>query len=304
MTASRWLRGRNVVLALTALVTWSSVWIVGQDEQGVVTRLGAVRRVVTSGINLTMPWPIEWMNRVSTTEVRTTSIGISASGFAPSEDDVQWMTGDTNIFEMKVAVQYVVGDAAAYLYSVADFSDGRSRDELIQLAARAELTQLVARMRIDDVLSTGKAELQSEARVGVQALLERLGLGVRVLAVNIVEARPPAKVIAEFNDVASAESDRERMMSEADGFRRDLLPKEASKANQLEQDARIYKDEVINRARGAASRFNAIAAEMQPHPALARQRYWLDAVSRVLSAGKTIVYASKRGEDFVLRIVK
>ncbi|MEM7202933.1 MAG: FtsH protease activity modulator HflK [Planctomycetota bacterium] len=295
---------RWVALALCAGALWSSIWTVGRDERGVVTRFAAVQREVGSGVHLTLPWPLESMTRVATTQVRTVTIGAAAGSFGSSQEEAEWLTGDTNIIEMRIAVQFVVDDPAAYLYSVADFRDGRAREAALDLAVRAELTRLVARTRVDEALSTGKAELQREARIGVQKLIDDLRLGVRVLAINIAEARPPLAVISAFNDVASAESDRERLITEADGYRRDLLPTARSKANQLVQDALVDRDEAVNRARGAAARFGAVAAEVRGQPKLARQRLWLDAVRRVLGRGKTIVYPVDPDHEFVLRAAK
>ena len=307
-------RGRVLRAALLAIplawIGFGSIWTVQKDEQGVVTRFGRVDRVLDSGIHLTLPWPFERMECVATTEVRTIPIGLrvvagAVPGGAGSEgDDVQWMTGDTNIVELKVDVQYVVGDPAAYLYSVADLPDGRRRDALIELAAQAELTRLVARLQVDEVLSVGKARLQREAKLGMQALLDELDLGLRLLTVNIAEVRPPASVIAAFNDVASAESDKERMVTEADGFRRDLLPRERSKANALLQDSLVYQDQVVSRSKGAAARFQSLAEQVRLQPEVSRHRLWLETISRVLGSAETIVYSTEEGQTFRLSVVK
>ena len=212
-SALRWLP-KLVWIGILVSIPWTSVWTIGQDEQGVVTRFGRVQRIATSGIHFTMPWPFEVLERVKTTEVRTLSLGIGTGRlFSEAEDEPQWLTGDTNICELRVVTQYVVDDPGAYLFQVADFGDGRSRDQLIEIATRAELTRLVARMEIDEVLSVGKAQLQLQTKSRVQELLDEVGLGVRLLAISVAEARPPTEVIAAFNDVASAESDRERLVS-------------------------------------------------------------------------------------------
>lgn len=306
----RWsaVRQRTIrALLLAVPILWlvlGSCWVVHEDEDGVVTRFGRVDRVVTSGFRLTLPWPLERMERVATTEVRTLTIGLSAHEEGDEDDDVQWMTGDTNIVEMKVVVQYIVGDPEAYLYSVADFPDGRKRDALIEQAARAELTRLVARLEVDEVLSVGKARLQHDAKTGMQAELDALDLGLDLLAVNIAAVHPPPQVIAAFNDVASAESDKERLISEADGFRRDLLPTERGRANTIVQNALVYQDRVVKAAKGAASRFEQLAAEVRAQPGVSRHRLWLEALADVLEHVEVIVYATEEGEKFRLSVVE
>lgn len=291
-----------------AWLSLGSIWTVQQDEDGVVTRFGRVDRVVDSGIHLTLPWPLERIERVATTEVRTIPIGLRAEvgsgAVGDAGDEAQWMTGDTNIVELKVDVQYVVGDPAAYLYSVADFPDGRQRDALIEQAAQAELTRLVARLNVDEVLSVGKARLQQEAKLGMQTLLDELDLGLRLLTVNIAEVRPPASVIGAFNDVASAESDKERMVTEADGFRRDLLPRERSRANALLQNALVYQDQVVSSSKGAAARFRSLAEEVRQQPEISWHRLWLEAIGQVLGSAETVVYSTEEGETFRLSVVE
>lgn len=296
--------GRAVAVALLAAAVWSSTWIVGGDEQGVVTRFGRVVRIATAGFHLTMPWPVESMTRVSTSEVRVASVGVSVAGDGLDGDGAQWMTGDTNIVEMRVAVQYVIDDPKAYLFASAPLSDGRPPDAVVAIATRAKLTELVAKMPIDDALSVGKPRLQREVHAGLQGILDELCPGMRVLAVNIAEARPPSVVIRAFNDVASAESDRERLLSEADGYRRDLLPKRRSQANALIQQAKMYRDQVVSIARGAAARFTALADQVRAQPRVSRHRLWLEAMRKVFGKAKTVVYESRPGRDFVHRVVR
>lgn len=300
---SRAARTLFVAVPLLWLVL-GSFWIVREDEDGVVTRFGRVDRVVASGFRFTLPWPFERMERVATTEVRTIAIGLGATGEEDEDDDVQWMTGDTNIVEMRVVVQYVVRDPDSYLYSVADFPDGRSRDLLIEQAARAELTRLVACMTVDEVLSVGKARLQLDAKVGTQSVLDDLDLGLDLLTVNIAAVHPPPQVITAFNDVASAESDKERVISEADGFRRDLLPTERGRANTLIQNALVYQDQVVKAARGAASRFLQLAEEVRACPGVSRHRLWLDTVADVLGRVESVVYSTEDGKDFRYSVVE
>ena len=296
-----------VALIVHAAVT--GVWVVQQNEQGVLLRFGRVRSVLPAGMHFILPYPLETMRLVRTTEVRTMSVGFNYHeddelDQAEMEEEVQWLTGDTNIVEMQTAIQYIIKSPVEYLFRVADFSDGQPRDVALRKAAESVLTFLVARMTVDDVLSSGKARIQEESRVQIQELVDDMGLGVQVVSVNIVEDNPPPNVIAAFNDVSSAKADRQRLMNVADGYAKDLLPRARAQANRIRQEAEIYRSEVVNAAHGAAQRFVALAEQVRTSPQVSKERMWLEMVEKTLSRARMIVYPRKPGSTFTLTHVE
>lgn len=296
-----------VALVVHAAVT--GVWVVQQNEQAVLLRFGRVRSILPAGMHFILPYPLETMRLVRTTEVRTMSVGFSYQeddqlDQAALEEQVQWLTGDTNIVEMQTAIQYIIKSPVEYLFRVADFSDGRPRDVALRKAAESVLTSLVARMKVDDVLSSGKARIQEESRVQIQELVDDMGLGVQVVSVNIVEDNPPPNVIAAFNDVSSAKADRQRLMNVADGYAKDLLPRARAQANRIRQEAEIYRSEVVNAAHGAAQRFVALAEQVRTSPQVSKERMWLEMVEKTLSRARMIVYPRKPGRNFTLTHVE
>lgn len=296
-----------VALIVHAAVT--GVWVVQQNEQAVLLRFGRVRSILPAGMHFILPYPLETMRLVRTTEVRTMSVGFSYQESdqldqAALEEEVQWLTGDTNIVEMQTAIQYIIKSPVEYLFRVADFSDGQPRDVALRKAAESVLTSLVARMKVDDVLSSGKARIQEESRVQIQELVDDMGLGVQVVSVNIVEDNPPPNVIAAFNDVSSAKADRQRLMNVADGYAKDLLPRARAQANRIRQEAEIYRSEVVNAAHGAARRFVALAEQVRTSPQVSKERMWLEMVEKTLSRARMIVYPRKPGSTFTLTHVE
>ena len=294
-----------LVVAIVANAAFTGVWVVQQNEQGVVLRFGRVRSILPAGMHFILPYPLETMRLVRTTEVRTMSVGFSYQEDdlmdpAAVEDEVQWLTGDTNIVEMQTAIQYIIKSPVDYLFRVADFSDGQSREVALRMAAESVLTSLVARMKVDDVLSSGKARIQEESRVSIQELVDAMRLGVQVVSVNIVEDNPPPAVIAAFNDVSSAKADRQRLMSVADGYAKDLLPRARAQANRIRQEAEIYRSEVVNEAHGAAQRFVSLAEQVRSSPQVSKERMWLEMVEKTLSRARMIVYPRKPGRNFTL----
>ncbi len=276
----------GVAALLLIGVIWSSSWAVGQSEQGVVLRMGGVHRVVPAGFHLTLPWPFETIQMVSTAEVRTMPVGYTmvarARGIEPTDDEQQWLTGDTNIIQMQTTVLYTVKDPAAYLFGVSDASDGRSRDFVIRKTCESVMTRHVAEMEVDDLLSSGKPALQRAVFEDAQKLLDEIGLGVLLTSVNIVDASPPKTVIDAFNDVSRAKSDRERRITEARGEANKTLPKARADANRKIKSAEIYQSKRVNRARGEAESFRKLEGEYQKAKEITRRRIWLDSMERIL----------------------
>lgn len=294
-----------LLVALIVHMAVTGVWVVQQNEQGVVLRFGRVRSALPAGMHFILPYPLETMRLVRTTEVRTMSVGFSYHednqlDQAALEEEVQWLTGDTNIVEVQTAIQYIIKSPVDYLFRVADFSDGQPRDVALRKATESVLTFLVARMKVDDVLSIGKARIQEESRVLIQELVDGIGLGVQVVSVNIVEDNPPPNVIAAFNDVSSAKADRQRLMNIADGYAKDLLPRARAQANRIRQEAEIYRSEVVNAAHGAAQRFLKLAKQVSTSPQVSKERLWLEMVEKTLSRARMIVYPRKPGSTFTL----
>ncbi len=301
-------RSRRLRWAVPAalLVAWlaSGFRTVAKDEQGVVLRFGRVIRTCPAGMHWLWPWPFENLERVKTSEIRTMTVGYREGEAVPRAEEAQWLTGDTNIVELRTVVQYLVRDAADYLFRVADPGPGRPRDLLVRKATESVLTALVAERPVDDVLGSGKAEIQREARLRLQAFCEELGLGIQVHAVHILAAYPPAEVIAAFNDVSSAKADRERSDTEADGYAKDLLPKARARADRIVREAEIYRSEVVSRARGEAERFTKLAREVAAAPGVSRLRLWMDSVQKALARARKIIYPRRPGRVFHLKEVE
>ncbi len=289
-------------MLLGGLALWLStgIFVVAQNEQGVVLRFQRVTRRVPAGMSITLPWPFEQLVRVRTTEVRTIEIGSASGGpeFRLSGDMAQWLTGDINIIEVGVVLQYVIKDPVAYLFRVADLSDGRPRDQILGILAETALTSLLARMEVDGVLSSGKAELQLGARDRVQELADGLALGIQVVSFQLVSTQPPRQVIGAFNDVSSARADEQRALDDADGYRRDLLPRARAEANRLVSQAEIYRTNVVNAAKGDSHRFTQLAVQVAATPEVSLHRLWLEGMEKALAPARKIVYARRAGTRF------
>ncbi|MBN2135605.1 MAG: FtsH protease activity modulator HflK [Acidobacteria bacterium] len=281
-------------LPLAVLVIWvlSGFYIVNQDEAAVVMQFGKVTDpYVTPGIRWHMPWPIESILKVKTAEMKRISIGYkiidSLEGIPPDPLEVQRLTADTNILQIKIMVQYQITNPVDYLFNI------NGPHWLIREFGEAALTSIISSMKVDDVLTTGKLEIQNYVRAEIQKKLDDLHSGIIIKSCNLQEAYPPDEVVDAFNDVARAKSDRERIKSEADSYRNEILPKARGRAQEILNSAYSYQSEVVNRAGGEAKSFLEVLAEYRKAPAITRERLFLEIVEQVLPRAKMVIIEDK-----------
>lgn len=302
--AGRWCTWRRFGYLLLVLVVadWglTGVRVIREDEQAVVLRFGAVRTVVPAGILFHLPWPFERSITVKTTEVRTMPVGYklvdAVRGIAPEPREVEWVTGDTNIINLTLTIKYSVNDPVKYLFRVGPVD----ADFLVRRCAEFTLTELIAQMPVDELLTSGKARLQEQTRLESQAALEFLDTGLRVVTVNIGSVEPPSSVIDAFNDVSTAKLEKARMLNQADGYRRDLIPRARAMADRTIQIAESYRAETVERARGEAAQFSKLLIEARKARSITETRLYLEAMERILPRTRKIVVDPKEGNQLRL----
>ncbi len=285
----RKIRPARVLLgALCLYAGFASTWTVRQNEEGIRLRFGRPVGTVSGGLHLTLPYPIERIVRVPTTEVRAVEVGVRIEEEEEPRyprrprTEAHWLTGDTNIVELRANVLYTVTDPTTYLYGFAGADSGTTHEELIRAVTEATLTRLLASTTIESTLATGKIELSRRGLQETQALLDELRAGVRLSALNIAEVHPPERVISAFNDVSSAKADRDRLLAEAQGILGTVLPRAQARAREVVQSAHSDANERTSRAQGEAESFVKLAREVQRSPQASRDRLWLESIQRIL----------------------
>ena len=274
------------VLAIGVWFVTTGVWTVRQDEAGVVTRFGRVARVVEPGMQLTLPWPFEGMVPVNTGEVRDLSIGYRRDEADPSRtrNEAEWLTGDTNILDVRLVVLYRVEDPVAYAFR---HSPGQA-EFLLRKSVESVLAERVASSGVDELITEGKARLTRPILDEVRARMERYEAGIRVTSLNFESLAPPQSVSVYFADVQNARNEAETELSRADGYRRRILQQAQADATAILEEASRYREETVGEARGAADRFARMLTQYRRSPEVFRERMVLDTMKRVLARGATV----------------
>jgi membrane protease subunit HflK len=149
-------------------------------------------------------------------------------------------------------------------------------------AVESELARRIARSEVDAVLTTEKLAIQDAVLAAAQKRLNDYRAGVRLSSVNIETVAAPPEAAGAFRDVASARADTARIVSEAESYANDLLPRARGEARQMTESAEAYRASRINEAGGDAARFTAVAAEYAKAPEVTSSRLYIEALEQIL----------------------
>jgi membrane protease subunit HflK len=282
-------------IILLLLIVWiipGTFYFVEPDEEGVVTRFGKFDRTNSPGLHFKYPSPIEHAATPKITQIRRAEIGFRAAQGRPTQRvpaESLMLTGDQNIVDMNLVVQYRIMDSVQYLFNV------RRPHKLIRDAAETVIRGITGSKKIDEALTTGKAEIQVLAKDQMQALLDKYKSGLQVVTIQLQNVHPPEQVADSFKDVVRAREDKERMINEAQGYRNAVIPEARGQAAQIVRVAEGYREEKIKRAEGDAKRFLQQYQEYKKAPDITRKRIYLETMEKILPDINKVIMGNKKG---------
>ena len=269
----------------------TGIYSVGPDEVGVVRTFGKVTRVAPSGLRYHLPYPIEQVNTPKVTEVKRTEIGFRHIGnqqFRKVEHESLMLTGDENIVDAELIVQYKIKDAVKYLFNFVE------PEITMREASEAALRTIIGQHSIDEALTTGKFQIQEETKELLQSIVDKYETGILIVAVQLQSVSPPKQVEFAFKDVASAKEDKNRKINEAQGYRNDVIPKARGEAQAMLREAEAFKEARIKRAEGDVAKFRAMLVEYRKARDVTKKRLYLEAMEEILPGVKKYIVPSEK----------
>ena len=294
-----------IIAGIIALI-WigSGIYIVNPGEVAIVRTWGAWRGdQITSGLHWRIPWPVQQTDILSIQRVQSMELGFRSEGEIGSgqganavASEARMITGDENLVDAQLVVQYRIRDAGAFLFNVKD-PTGRPDGDTLRDATASALRQIVGQRVIDDVLTTGKDIVQVETQQLLQRLLDEYGTGIQVVNVQLQDVQPPDEVQAAFKDVISAREDRARFINEGSAYAEDIVPRARGEAERIVQSAEAFKVQRRLEATGNANRFLSRLREYREHPEATRIRLYLETMERILPGVKVVVVDEEIGSN-------
>jgi modulator of FtsH protease HflK len=285
------------VAAGLALLIWlaSGVYIVNPGEQGVVRQFGREFDRTSPGLRYRLPAPIQAVDIVNLQAVRRAEIGFRTDRGQPIRvgNEALMLTGDENIVDLQLIVQYRVRDPSLYLFRL------RDPEETLAAATEVAVRSVVGNTTIDDVLTVGRAQAQEQALQYLQTLMDDYQSGLLVTEVKLQVVDPPDQVKDAFNEVVRAREDRERQQNEAQAYREDIVPKARGEAEQTVRAAEAYREERVLQAQGDVARFSAVLEEYRKGKDVTRERLYLETIERVLATVHKVVLDGPVGNNLL-----
>ena len=277
-------------LLLIALL-WAATgfYTVGPAEQAAVRLFGEFRGTEGPGLHWYPPSPVGTRNIESVLETKTVEIGFISDPARDVPVEALMITGDLNIVDIQMVVQYRIANLGDFLFQVDDPGDadrdervGRPDGRTLKDATESALRQVIGQRSIDDALTSGREAVQEDTKIVLQHLMDSYGSGIEILQVVLQTVRPPDQVRDAFDDVVRARVDKESRINEALAFEQDRVPRAQGDAEQVTQAALGFKQARIARSRGEAEQFLAILNEYESSKTVTRQRLFLEAMEEVL----------------------
>ena len=284
------------LILLVIVWAFSGLYRVLPDEQGVVLRFGKFVSTTQPGLNYHIPYPVETVLTPKVTKVNRLDIGfrsVSDSGRTSGVGDVPeeslMLTGDENIANIDFSVFWVIKDAGKFLFEI------QSPVETVKAAAETAMREVIAKSRLQSILTEGRSSIEIETQEIIQSILDEYESGIQVTQVQTQKADPPDQVIDAFRDVQAARADMERSKNEAEGYANDVIPRARGDAAKILQEAEAYKQQVVAAAEGEASRFTAIYNEYAKAKKVTQERMYLETMEKVLADINKVIIDKKAG---------
>lgn len=268
--------------ALVAVLTGDSFYQIGEQEQAVLVTLGKPKAVTETGLHFKVPL-IQSVRKVNTT-IQGFPIGYDISTNENVESESMMITSDYNFINVDFFVEYRIVDPVQYLYA------SQEPEMILKNISQGAIRTVVGSYKVDDVLTTGKGEIQSKIKDKITQELEEQDIGIQLVNITMQDSEPPtAEVVQAFKAVENAKQGKETALNNANKYRNEKLPEAEAGADQIIKEAEAQKQTRINEAEAQVARFNAMYEEYRKNPVVTKQRMFYETMEEVLPGMKVII---------------
>lgn len=252
------------LLVVIAVIVWfiAGFYTVKEADRGVVLRFGNFHSLVESGLHW-RPVFVDTVEHVDVNNIRSDS----TEGFM--------LTQDENVVVVQLDVQYRVVDPRGYLFNVVN------ADSVLSKATDSALRYVVGHTTMDEVLTRGREDVRARTLDLLERTIEPYQMGLQIVDINLLPARPPEAVKDAFDDAIAAQEDEERFIREAEAYAREVEPLARGQVRRMLQEAQAYKEQVTLEAQGEVARFNELLPEYKQAPEVTRERIYLDTLQEL-----------------------
>jgi membrane protease subunit HflK len=281
-----------VLVAAIFIGSWTAFYTVPSDSVAVIQRFGKYVKNVPPGLHLKLPLGIDMATIVPVKRQLKQEFGFSTPGAtdphqSPNPRDgkreTQMVTGDLNAALVEWVVQYRISNPVKFLFEV------REPGETLRYVSESIMREVVGDRTVDEVITIGRQEIESEALTKMQALTTKYEMGISIDQVQLKNINPPQPVQESFNEVNQAQQEKEKLINEARRDYNKVIPLAEGEKDQRVREADGYRLKRINEAEGNVARFNALLTEYVKAPEVTRRRIYVESMQEVLPSIRKII---------------
>lgn len=288
-----------LIAILVVVVLWGTIFQIGTEEVGVITRVGKYSRTVDPGLNLKMPF-LETVHKVPVERQQKLEFGFRSLGAVDNQseyskeglrDESLMLTGDLNLADVEWVVQYRINDAYNYLFKV------RDPESTLRNISEAATRQIVGDRTVNEVLTIGRTEITVKLHQLIQEICNEYKIGIKIEQVVLQDVNPPDPVKAAFNAVNEAQQEKETLINQAKSEYNKVIPKASGEAKATIQKAEGYAIERVNNAQGESARFNDLYSQYIKAPEVTKKRIYLENMTTILSKLGNVIVTDQNGAN-------
>lgn len=252
-----------------------SVYSLEEDEYAMIQTWGYVQVEETPGIKFKIPY-IQKVYKVSKAS-KQFAVGYDIDTGESIHKESFMITNDYNFVNVDFYFEYQITDPIKYFYAAEE------PEMIVKNLAQSYIRDTVGSHDVDEVLTTGKYEIQSEIKTLLQERLEMEDIGIQITNAVIQDAEvPTAEVAQAFKNVEDAKQGMETAINNANADANTRIPAANAQADKIVKDAQAQKEALIAEAEGQVARFNSLYEEYIKFPLITKQRMFYETMEEVL----------------------
>ncbi len=297
------------LMALMALaVLAKSVLTVKQHEIAVVSRFGAVSRILGNGLHFILPYPFEEAKLLDATRAKrieslSFAVPVQKQGQLPPQTlrDAYLLSSDMNIIHAKASLAYSI-------------SPENHRAVLNFFFANQDGEGLLRSLFDNAILKASASSSSDELLFNPEALRSKVSSELRKnLAVNEIEilfesrdisfsGSAPTQTKTAFDSLSQARQNSETLLNDAESHRIRSEREALSSKDLIVGTAAAERDRAISSAKANAQNFAQRLEQYRKSPGIIAKTIYEDSISRIIGkvSEKFVVDPSEKREIRVL----
>jgi len=282
----------TLFILIIAFFIFSSFYTVKDGEIGILRTFGKVTDFTDPGLHLKFPYPIQEVDVINISKINIMEIGFNELNETTKNyhnHESQSITSDDGIVFTDLIIEWRISDPYDYLFSA------KNPDHILRNLVISSVKNIIGKSEMDYILTDGKLSIQNSIKTDVDENIKSYELGIEILNVKIVDARPPEDIISSYETVANAIEQKNILIKKAEEYRNQKIPAAESEADRIIKEAEAYYEERINKAKSETEIFDSLYKEYRISRDVTRSRMLIETIEEVLPGANIYIMDTHKG---------